>query len=166
MRSTAGSKVLPENLFPMLGLMLLAVLLVTLATTARVAVAQEGNDGADSITMEAPEAAPAGVPFSQEIEATGKVEQPLMLVVAGESYNVEPGDFSQSGSGYAAEVTDVVVSEAGTFQMILSQGGETIVEAEAEAIWGWLTILPPLLAIGIALISRQVIPSLVLGIYL
>ncbi|CAN5613439.1 hypothetical protein BH24ACT20_BH24ACT20_05610 [soil metagenome] len=50
--------------------------------------------------------------------------------------------------------------------MSLSQGGETLSEASAKAIWGWLTILPPLLAIRIALISRQVIPSLVLGIYI
>jgi len=34
-----------------------------------------------------------------------------------------------------------------------------------ESSVGWLSVLPPLLAIGLALVTRQVIPSLVLGIW-
>jgi len=37
--------------------------------------------------------------------------------------------------------------------------------AEAAVDYGWLSILPPMLAIAFALIFRQVIPSLVLGIW-
>ena len=132
-----------------------------------VADAQEGNDGADSITLSVPEVVPVGVDFSQEIEATGRVEQPVELSVAGQNYTVEPGAFEEasSGSGYVATVEDVSAPQTGDFQMSLSQGGNVLTEGTSNAIWGWLTILPPLLAIGIALISRQVIPALVLGIY-
>ena len=132
-----------------------------------VADAQEGNDGADSITLSVPKVVPVGVDFAQEIEATGRVEQPLELSVAGQNYTVEPGAFEEasSGSGYVATVEGVSAPETGDFTMSLSQGGNVLTEGSSNAIWGWLTILPPLLAIGIALISRQVIPALVLGIY-
>lgn len=132
------------------------------------AKAQEGNGGADQITFTAPKVAPVGVPFAQTIESTGKVDQPVTLTVAGKDYDLKPGDFSKlsDGGGYSAEVSDIKVPETGSFEMSLAQGGETIAETSAKSIWGWLTLLPPLLAIGIALISRQVIPSLVLGIYI
>ena len=152
-----------------LGLIFFASLCAIVLLTSLVApVWAQGNAGADQITFEAPKAAPVGVPFTQKIKATGAVEEPVTLTVAGQDYTVAPEDFEKvsGGSGYSAEVSDVTVPETGSFQMSLSQGGETLSEASAKAIWGWLTILPPLLAIGIALISRQVIPSLVLGIYI
>ena len=138
--------------------------------------AQEGPRGADQITFKPPRAVPVGVPFSQEVKATAEiVQQPLTLTVAGEDYTLQPDDFSSSKSGtteaqsvvdYTAEISDITVPEVGSFEMVLSQQGGTIAEAEGTAIWGFLTLLPPLLAIGVALVSRQVIPSLFLGIYI
>ena len=174
MKSMTGAwKSISSNRF------LVAVLVFIVLSTAILAVlvapsysgtakAQEGNSGADQISFTAPKVAPVGVSFSQKIEATGKVEQPLTLTVAGKDYNVKPGDFSKvsDGSGYSAEVSDISVPKTGSFDMSLAQGGQTISQSSAKSIWGWLTLLPPLLAIGIALISRQVIPSLVLGIYI
>ena len=140
------------------------------------AQAQLGPQGADQITFTPPRAVPVGVPFAQEVQATAElVEKPLTLTVSGEDYTLQPDDFSSSKSGtneaqsvtnYTAEISDITVPEVGSFTMALSQDGEEIAEAEATAIWGFLTLMPPLLAIGIALISRQVIPSLVLGIYI
>lgn len=140
------------------------------------AEAQEGPRGADQITFTPPRAVPVNVSFSQEVTATAEiVQQPLTLTVADQDYTLQPDDFSSSKTGtteaqsvinYTATIEDIKVPETGDFDMVLSQEGETIAEASGVAIWGWLTLLPPLLAIAIALISRQVIPSLVLGIYI
>ena len=141
------------------------VLLVGLLT---VAWAQEGESGPEYITLEPPKVALAGVPFTQEIESGRPVEAPLELVVAGESYTVEPDMFeaAESGVGLTAEVEDIVVPALGSFDMSLSQEGQTLFEGSSKTIYGWLSILPALLAIGIALISRQVVPSLFFGVAL
>ena len=138
--------------------------------------AQEGPVGADQITFKPPRAVPANVNFSQEIKATSEiVEKPLVLTVAGKDYDISASDFSSSRTGtteaqsvvdYTATVENIKVPEVGDFDMVLTQEGEPVAEASGTAIWGFLTLLPPLLAIAIALISRQVIPSLVLGIYI
>ena len=157
--------------------LLTAVFAILLAPSySDTAEAQQGPQGADQITFKPPKAVPVGVAFSQDVKATAEiVEQPLTLTVAGEDYTLQPDDFSSSRSGtteaqsvvdYTATVSDIRVPETGSFDMSLSQGGETISEVSSTAIWGWLTLMPPLLAIAIALISRQVIPSLVLGIYI
>ena len=158
-------------------LLLTAVFMVLTAPSySGTADAQEGPAGADQITFTPPKAVPANVAFSQDIKATAEiVEKPLVLTVAGEDYKLNPDDFSSAKSGtteaqsvvdYTATVSDIKVPESGDFDMVLSQEGETVAEASATAIWGFLTLLPPLLAIAIALISRQVIPSLFLGIYI
>lgn len=160
--------------FILLATAILAVLVAPLYSDAP--KAQEGPVGADQITFTPPRAVPVGVSFSQEIKATAElVQRPLILTVAGKDYTLQPDDFSSSKSGtteaqsvtnYTATIKDIQVPETGSFDMVLSQEGNTVAEASATAIWGWLTLLPPLLAIGIALIFRQVIPSLVLGIYI
>ncbi|CAN5695126.1 Na+/H+ antiporter NhaC family protein [soil metagenome] len=147
-------------------LLLTALFAMLLAPSYSSSAEAQDNNGADEITFEVPKVAPAGVPFTQEIEATAKPDKPVTLTVAGKDYNVKPGDFSEDEDVFIAEVGDVTVPETGSFKMSLTQGGETLFEGSAKSIWGWLTLLPPLLAIAIALISRQVIPSLVLGIYI
>ncbi|HZY66840.1 MAG: hypothetical protein M3N10_05040 [Actinomycetota bacterium] len=99
----------------------------------------------DQITFKPPKAVPVNVPFSQEIKATAKVQQPLTLTVASQDYEVKPGDFSSSKSGtgeaqsvtnYTASVGDIKVPETSSFDMSLTQGDETVAEASARAIWG------------------------------
>ena len=119
---------------------------------------------AQSFSFEAPEVALAGIPFSQTIEAAGPVGEPLELEVGGERYPVAPDAFSESGLGYEATVEEIQVPVGG-FEMRLIQGSEVISEGSSRAIFGWLAILPPLIAIGVALITRQVIPALFLGIF-
>ena len=117
-------------------------------------------------SFEAPEVALAGIPFSQTVESAGPVEAGLELEVAGERYALAPDAFSptESGLGFEATVEDIQVP-AGSFEMRLLQGGETLSEGSSRAILGWLAILPPLIAIAVALITRQVVPALFLGIF-
>ena len=122
------------------------------------------SQNAQTFTFEAPEVALAGIPFSQTIEAAGPVEAGLELEVAGRRHPLAPDAFSESGLGFEATVEDIQVP-AGSFEMRLLQGGETLSEASSRAIYGWLAILPPLIAIAVALITRQVVPALFLGIF-
>ncbi len=58
--------------------------------------------------------------------------------------------------------TSIVLSNAGDYKIITSDG-QTI--GSIRIIQGWLSILPPLIAIFLALVIKQVIVSLAAGIY-
>ena len=122
------------------------------------------SQGAQSFSFEAPEVALAGIPFSQTVEAVLPVGEGLELEVGGQRYPIAPDAFSESDLGFEATVEDIQVP-VGDFDMRLVQGGETLSEASSRAILGWLAILPPLIAIAVALVTRQVIPALFLGIF-
>jgi Na+/H+ antiporter NhaC len=117
-----------------------------------------GAQGQSGFSLEAPDLVLREVPFSVDVTAEGASADDLRLRVAGESYEVNLSD----GSG---TVEDVVVGETGQVSMVLVSGGEEVAQRSTQSIFGWLSVLPPLLAIGIALIFRQVIPALFAGIY-
>ena len=62
-------------------------------------------------------------------------------------------------------VSGVTVSASGPVDFELVGDGRIVAEASTRAIPGWVSILPPLLAILIALIIRNVIPALFLGLW-
>ena len=142
----------------------LTVLAVLFNASFLVSHAQNSNT---QFSFKAPEVALAGIPFNQTVESAGPVEAGLELEVAGERYALAPDAFSptESGLGFEATVEDIQVP-AGSFEMRLLQGGETLSEGSSRAILGWLAILPPLIAIAVALITRQVVPALFLGIFI
>ncbi|PZX12906.1 Na+/H+ antiporter NhaC [Palleronia aestuarii] len=118
-------------------------------------------------TIEAPRVVLDGVPFTQSIRASVPPAAPLTLEVGEESYEVAPDDFTQLADSvaYLAEVEDVTAT-GDEVTMRLLEDGEVVAEGTTNAIAGWLSILPALIAIGIALATRQVIPALFLGIVL
>jgi Na+/H+ antiporter NhaC len=69
-------------------------------------------------------------------------------------------DFVDSDDGWVAEG---VASATGTAH-VLRQGVE-VASAPFRAIPGWLSILPPLFAIAIALVFKRVVPALFFGIW-
>ena len=132
-----------------------AILFTLFAGTSK---AQE--EGSGGLTLDAPQVVLDGIPFSVDIEAAGAPpDSNTEIVVAGESYEAS---FSEG----TATVEDIVVDQTGDVPIALAAGGEQVAEQTANAIPGWLSILPPLLAIGIALAFRQVVAALFLGIYL
>ena len=54
--------------------------------------------------------------------------------------------------------------EAITLQLV--DNGKIVASAQTRSIPGWLSILPPLIAIGLALIFKRVIPALFLGVWI
>lgn len=81
------------------------------------------------------------------------------VVVGGSEHAlVEQDDGSWLASG-------VIVSEAGEIQIQLKSSGQLVATASTRSMPGWLSILPPFLAILIALLFKRVVPSLFLGLW-
>ncbi len=141
-------------------------LILSLAATAARAQAQEEPPG--GFEFEPPRVVLSGVPFEQTIRAATPPEAPLTLEVAGQSHEVAPDAFErvEDGVAYEATVEGITAEGGGDVSMTLLRDGETLAEGTTDTLPGWLSVLPALLAIGIALITRQVIPSLFLGIVL
>ena len=128
----------------------------------------EAQTQPSDFSFDAPKVALAGVPFEQTVRATEPPGGALELRVGDESYPITPDMFGAVEDGIISEATveDIVVPSTGDFTMSLTRNGNTLSEASSNAIYGWLSILPALLAIVIALVSRQVVPSLFLGVAL
>lgn len=111
--------------------------------------------------------------FALDIEtpAVGLTEVPLEYVVSG----VSPGGVAQlmaAGKTWSATADadgnaafgDVVIAEAGTTNVTATAGGEST-SKEIRVIPGWVSVLPAVLAITVALTLRNVIPALLLGLW-
>lgn len=147
----------------------LLTLLFAICIGSTQAIAQDTEDqGAPTgYEFEAPRIVLSGIPFEQTIRAIAPPEQPLTLEVGEEAHEVAPDAFSQVEDGIAFEATVSDITASGSdIAMTLSQGGEVLAEDSTGSIPGWLSILPALLAIALALITRQVVPSLFFGIAL
>lgn len=62
------------------------------------------------------------------------------------------------------KLNDLMIDDAGTGELIVESGGRAAT-AKVRAVPGWLSILPPLVAIALALLMRQVVVSLYAGIW-
>jgi Na+/H+ antiporter NhaC len=61
---------------------------------------------------------------------------------------------------------DVMVTASHSVQVKLELDGERIQQADIPTIPAWVSVLPPLVAIGMALLIRSVLPALMLGLWL
>ncbi|MEM1093570.1 MAG: Na+/H+ antiporter NhaC family protein [Bacteroidota bacterium] len=104
--------------------------------------------------LEAPQVVLNGIPFDVTVRAEGGSGLQLRADQRAYPVTLEDGE---------ATVT-VTLSDGGT--ITLQQNGATIAETAPTAIPRWFSILPPLLVIVIALVTKRVIPSLFLGLWL
>ena len=108
-----------------------------------------------------------------------EVEQPSILltsvasefvvsdVAAGTSVRLtaEGNEYRASADATGrAIVSGVLFTEAGTWTINVSAAGEST-SLDVRVVSGWVSILPAVLAITIALVFRNVIPALLLGIW-
>lgn len=101
------------------------------------------------------------IPF--EVTISGKAidsAKTYQLRLADEIYSL-----AYNGDTESLSTNKATLKENGTAQIILIQNGSTITQTETRAIPGWLSILPPLIAIGLALAFKRVLPALFLGIW-
>jgi Na+/H+ antiporter NhaC len=74
--------------------------------------------------------------------------------------------YTASGSDGEWVFSDVSVTGEGPAMVSLELAGEVVQQAEVPVIPAWVSILPPLVAIGMALLIRSVLPALMLGLWL
>lgn len=127
---------------------ILTLLLVGLACTA---------SAADEFAIDAPALALTGVPFDvvvRQPEAAGVV----VLRVDGKEYRA-PAD---NGAAVFRELT---VADAGSVRIAVD-GVPGSTERDVRVLPGWVSVMPPVIAIVMALVLRNVIPALLVGIWL
>lgn len=133
----------------------LLTLLLLLSWTASFAVAQEAS-------IVVPPAVLNGIGFDVTVEVTGDTLSMDAYTVQASGGSVvlvfDEGDGIWMASG-------VTVTATGAQDIVLLRSGQEVVRQATRSIPGWLSILPPLLAIGIALIFKRVVPALFLGIW-
>lgn len=111
-----------------------------------------------AIDIETPAVALSGVPLTYSVTAADP-GSPVRLKVNEKSYS------AVADANGRAKFAEVVVDEAGETSVSASTGtasAETIV----RVIPGWISVLPAVLAIAVALTLRNVIPALMLGLWL
>ncbi len=74
--------------------------------------------------------------------------------------------YTPSRSDDAWIFSDVTDAGTGAAVVTLELAGEVVQRAEVPVIPAWVSILPPLVAIGVALLIRSVLPALMLGLWL
>ncbi|MES3629911.1 MAG: Na+/H+ antiporter NhaC family protein [Longimonas sp.] len=110
-------------------------------------------------SVEAPRVVLNGIAFDIRVDDPDESLTPGAQVQVGSaSATLEPDD-----GGWVAE--GLIVRDTGGLDVQLVQGGQTLDQARTRAIPAWLSILPPLLAIGMALAFKRVVPALFLGIW-
>ncbi len=116
---------------------------------------------AQEYEIAAPPVVLTDVPFDITVNAAGAADTAAVLQMraAGNMFDAE-----LLGDGNYM-VTGITVSASGPVDFELVEGGQVVAEASTRAIPGWVSIMPPLLAILIALITRNVIPALFLGLW-
>ncbi|QXD15211.1 Na+/H+ antiporter NhaC family protein [Rhodocaloribacter litoris] len=88
---------------------------------------------------------------------------PPLTCLGGEAV---PLAFQRGDDGTRRLVAEgLTVPGTGAFEVALLHNGLPAAVARSRAVPGWLSILPPLLAIAIALAFKRVIPALFLGIW-
>jgi len=133
-------------------LYLLVVLILFANTTA---TAQNGTS-----PLETQKIVVSDIPFDIELLRPAESPDGFKIEISRGGQPV----FSRSGE-LENSVTDIQLPEAGTYNIVVVDG-ESKWESTIRVVPGWLTILPPIIAIVMALIFRQVIIALFAGVWL
>ena len=112
---------------------------------------------ASAIEIEAPAVGLSGVPLDYSVSG----------VAAGASVRLEAGGNAYTATADAdgnAVFADVPIADTGETTISVTAGGESASQG-LRVIPGWVSVLPAILAITIALTLRNVIPALLLGLW-
>lgn len=114
---------------------------------------------AQQAEMEAPNFTMQNVAFDIIVQGDNLTAQTLQLTINDVTH---PLTVSDDG---AIVATGIVVATAGLGEVSLKRGDTELAHRDLHIIPAWISVLPPLLAILIALITRNVIPALFFGIW-
>ena len=147
---------------------LVALLVAALWWSAGVALAQPADVG---YVVDLPGQLLTGVPTDVEVTALGDVAEDasVQLEVDGEAQDLEFTDGVAVAEVTAGSGTPTVrVLEGGSAVDFSTSpdGADPAPEATTGTIPAWTSLLPPSVAIAIALAARQVIPALLVGVWI
>jgi len=112
----------------------------------------------NALELETPAVGLTGVPLDYAV--TGAVSGDVVEIVIGDERHSAIAD-----EGGRAEFNDIAINASGRTSLHASSG-DAVVDTEVRVIPGWVSILPAVIAIVIALTLRNVIPALLLGLWL
>ena len=106
-----------------------------------------------------------GVPYTITVKNDGHLEQQIAWVskqtsseqATSGAFSLKPGEKKEVSFKTDPGVSAWVVQ-------VTDQSGESV-EAQGRALPGWVSLIPPLVAIGLALLTKQVLIALLLGIF-
>ena len=113
---------------------------------------------ASAVEIEAPQVGLAGVAMDYAVSGAPPGES-VELHVGGKTHSVVADDDGR------AEFPELTIGQTGT-TTIRATAGDDSTEFEFRVIPGWVSVMPAVLAIAIALSLRNVIPALLLGLWL
>ncbi len=111
-----------------------------------------------AIEIEAPAVSLSGVPMDYSVSGVEPGET-VELNAAGKLYSAAADDQG------VAEFSDLVIATNGQASL-RAKAGEAVLDKSIRVIPGWVSVLPAVVAIAIALTLRNVIPALLLGLWL
>ncbi|MCH8145314.1 MAG: Na+/H+ antiporter NhaC family protein, partial [Gemmatimonadetes bacterium] len=117
---------------------------------------------AQQIELDGPDVFLKGVRFPVTVSAPRALEPVHVVVRLGDGTIVADTTIDPLGS---ITLGDVVVENASQLPIRAEAGGE-VVTLDRRLFPGWISILPPLVAVVLALVFREVVTSLVAGIWL
>ncbi len=122
-----------------------------------------GGAAQDVGPIDVPDPVLTGLDFSVTVpgDSTGVEEGALAVRVDGASVPLEYD--AEAGAWTSDEVSS---PSSGTVSVEVVADGTVLQQADVRSIPGWLSILPPLLAIALALVYRRVVPALFFGVWI
>lgn len=117
---------------------------------------------AQEVELDAPPVVLLNVPFTITVRAPGSLDSAGVTLRAADGTLLASDTLVPLG---AVEFRDIVVSDAAQLPLAVEVGGWTA-SVDGPLLPGWITLLPPLVAIALALVFREVVSSLFVGVWL
>lgn len=116
---------------------------------------------AQQVSVDVPPVVLAGIEFTVSVSDAAATDSALAVRVGDEA---TPLTYEAEAGVWTSET--VTTPTSGTVQVDVVRGTATIGQATTRAIPGWWSIIPPVLAIAMALAFKRVIPALFLGVWI
>ena len=114
---------------------------------------------AGKIQYDSPKIILSHVQFNIGVDSLSTFSKPIHLYIDNELIDTE------NPSKHQIVFKDIVLDKIGTKSFKIKQANETLLSFTKTVIPGWISILPPLIAITLAFILRTVVPALFVAIW-
>jgi Na+/H+ antiporter NhaC len=105
------------------------------------------------------------VPYSVTVKNAGHQEQQVKWVSKQTHSDKQSSGSFELKAGETKDLAFKTEPDAGNWVVQLTDSSGDQVEATGRALPGWVSLIPPLVAIGLALATKQVLVALILGIF-